>query len=434
MYRIKFLKKLEQYLSQTSLVLLKYKGGSLSELPLYSDIDLWAKEKDAAKAFISWCYRQSGIEIINTYSRNDVLHCYIFFKDQGFLQLDILWELSRKGLVYISQNTINKHTIQHAGIHQTDDYLLFTHVVLFNFLNGSAVPQHYIKYWQEMPIEEQQSLLYTFNNEYGTAFDQIGALKNYDEEACRKIKGVIRKLKENTFPKLLRNRTKYLWSKIREFAGTHKGIVITFSGVDGAGKSTVLSKVSSVLSFKYRRRVVCLRHRPAVFPILSSFTMGKEQAEIQATSALPRTGSNKNLLSSIFRFMYYYLDYLIGQVYIYWRYIAQGYVVLYDRYYFDFIVDGLRTNIRISPGFVKMLYSLVYKPALNVFLYADAETILARKQELSTTDIKQLTSAYLKLFNDLQLNGSQKYLAIENMHLPATLNEIEREYIQIQST
>ena len=433
MHRIKFLKKLELYLSQSIVVLLKCKGNSLSELPLYSDVDLFVKEKDSVESFLLWCYHQSEIDAISTYSKNDVLHCYIFFKDQGFLQIDLLWELSRKGLVYINQNTINKHTIQYAGIHQLDDCLLFIHIVLFNFLNKSAVPQHYIKFWQEMSINKQRSLLSNFNKKYGTSFDEIEELKNYNEEAHRKIKRVIRKLKENSFPGLFRNRMKYLWSKIKQFTGTHKGIVITFSGVDGAGKSTVLSKISSVLSCKYRRKVVCLRHRPAVFPILSSFTMGKEQAEVRATNTLPRTGNNKNLLSSIFRFLYYYTDYILGQVYIYWRYISRGYVVLYDRYYFDFIVDGLRSNIRMPSSFVKVLYALIYKPALNIFLYADADTIFSRKQELPQADIKQLNSAYLKLFNDLQLNGSQKYLAIKNIHLTATLNEIEREYIQIQS-
>ena len=50
--------------------------------------------------------------------------------------------------------------------------------------------------------------------------------------------------------------------------------MISVSGVDGAGKSTVLVYLRELLEGKYRRKLILLRHRPCVLPILSSFKHG----------------------------------------------------------------------------------------------------------------------------------------------------------------
>jgi thymidylate kinase len=172
-----------------------------------------------------------------------------------------------------------------------------------------------------------------------------------------------------------------------------------------------------------------LRHRPSVLPILSAWKYGKEAAEQKCVDSLPRKGNNKSQLSSALRFAYYYTDYLLGQLLIYVKYMLRGYVVLYDRYYFDFVVDGKRSNIRISPRFIRQLYRFVYKPQLNVFLYAAPEIILKRKQELSAEDIVQLTDQYKILFD--RLGSQQRYICIENMDKQATIDRIEQAYIQL---
>ena len=81
--------------------------------------------------------------------------------------------------------------------------------------------------------------------------------------------------------------------------------------------------------------------------------------------------------------MYYYVDYVLGQFYVYTKANLKGHILLYDRYYFDYIVDSKRANIVLPSGFVKGLYRLVFKPDLNFLLFADPDVILARKQELS---------------------------------------------------
>jgi thymidylate kinase len=107
------------------------------------------------------------------------------------------------------------------------------------------------------------------------------------------------------------------------------------------------------------------------------------------------------------------------------RYVQRGFVVLYDRYYFDFINDSKRSNIVIPESFASSLYGLLIKPEFNYFLYAPADVILARKQELDTESIETLTQKYLALFTNLQQNDrANTYKAISNIHLDSTLNII----------
>lgn len=94
---------------------------------------------------------------------------------------------------------------------------------------------------------------------------------------------------------------------------SNKVELITFSGVDGSGRTTILREFTEVLREKYHLNVIELRHRPSILPILSSIKYGREEAELKTMEVLPRTGSNTSKLSSYIRLFYYLSDYLFGQ-------------------------------------------------------------------------------------------------------------------------
>ena len=70
-----------------------------------------------------------------------------------------------------------------------------------------------------------------------------------------------------------------------------------FSGVDGAGKSTLIEYVDKELKSN-GFNVIKKRSRPEILPILSTFKHGKQNAENIATEALPRLGKNTSKLTS----------------------------------------------------------------------------------------------------------------------------------------
>jgi thymidylate kinase len=159
--------------------------------------------------------------------------------------------------------------------------------------------------------------------------------------------------------------------------------------------------------------------------MLTAIVKGKERAEQQAANRIPRQGTNESTFSSLVRFGYYYIDYLFGQFIVHAKYVCRGYVVLYDRYYFDFINDGRRSNIQLPAWFTRFWYSFLLKPSYNFFLYAEPETILKRKQELDDMTIRVLTENYLQLFNAFGNRFSKsRYIAVRNEELDNTMDFI----------
>lgn len=192
--------------------------------------------------------------------------------------------------------------------------------------------------------------------------------------------------------------------------------IITFSGVDGAGKSTLIEYVNKELK-SYGYRVIKKRSRPEILPILSTFKYGKKSAENRATVALPRLGGNTSRITSFLRFAYYFIDYVLGQTFIKIKYRSHKDIVIYDRYYFDYIVDPIRANIVLPKNFIKFFYSFIDKPDLNIFLFAPSYEIFKRKNELDEKTINILSESYKKLFTNLDKNREERYVIIENISI-----------------
>ncbi|WP_157975975.1 phosphotransferase [Lewinella sp. IMCC34191] len=355
-------------------------------LPQESDLDI-LMSRSSANGIIEWLAGAPGVERVRTIRKSFMASLAVVLNDGQLLHLDLIWNLKRKATVFmdaagmIARGCTNPYGFVTVNQEDTDDYLR-----LFYGLNGQAIPE-----------------------KYEVAAGPAPALPRRENRGLRKW----------------RNRFDYLRDTLFT-AWSNRGYLVTFSGVDGAGKSTVIGEVTGLIDKRIRRPVKVLRHRPSLLPILSAYVHGKEGAEQRSVERLPRTGNNRSVLSSIFRFGYYFADYLVGQWYIYFRYVLRGYAVVYDRYYYDFILDARRSNIEL-PAFVpRWGLPFLMKPRYNFFLYADADTILARKQELDRETIVDLTTRYRTLFAECQQSYPDRVFAsLENIHLDETLTTIE---------
>ncbi len=417
-----FLQSLFHSLKLESYILLKWLRADLSNLAEESDLDILVKPS-AVKKIVALISETESIQKVEEEKRLGVNHYYLYFKNGDFLQIDLLFKFIRKDLIYLSTKEVFENSIEINGIKTYNHSTLLEHVLLFNMLNNSGLPVKYLPYFKSLSQKEQAFILNKFNYKYGTTFTDLAATLQFSQVEQSAIYKYLNSLKENSLLKKANHQIDYLiniYRQIRE----NQGQIITFSGVDGAGKSTIIKDMLDLLGRKYRKKVIVLRHRPSLLPIISAWRYGKEKAEQKSVERLPRQGGNKSSISSYARFAYYYLDYLLGQFYVWAKYLVKGYTVLYDRYYFDFIIDGKRSNISITSRLPKWLYTFVAKPKLNFFLYADATTILARKQELDASVIKQLTERYQSLFKEFDQKHSGTYLPIENIDKATTLQTI----------
>lgn len=337
----------------------------------------------------------------------------IFCNDGSILCIDVIWKLKRKNLEMLEiKNFLTNTSINEFGIKMPEAIENSRYIGLFYLLNNAPIPEKYRPY---------RTLLYKSNKVLDILLSSYYAVDNGSK------KGVLTYVKVQHYNNGLNyqiNTLQYVIDTLRSYIH-NRGMVITFSGVDGAGKSTVIDKIKSRLEKQLRQPVIVLRHRPSVLPILSALTKGKAAAEKASVERLPRTGGNKSTLSSLLRFGYYYTDYVLGQFVVYFKYVLRGYIVLYDRYYFDFINDARRSNLQIPESISKAGFSLLLKPKYNFFLYAQPEVILNRKKELDRETILELTGKYRQLFNELdQSDTVNTYKSIENLELDETINTI----------
>jgi len=334
----------------------------------------------------------------------------IALSDGGLLSVDNIWKFRRRNLIMMPlAPVIHNASLNVSGIRTASPEETAKFVGLFYALNHADIPDKYEH------LRTSLSSTTSLNKNLQRYFQ-----KEVDSSV---IVSEVRSLQINSGIKSLFNYLAFGLDVIRRIL-SRPAPVITFSGVDGAGKSTIIENLRLRIEKQLRKPVVVLRHRPSLLPILSAFTKGKAAAERDAAHTLPRQGTNTSLLSSLVRFSYYYFDYLVGQWYVWFMYSLRGRVVLYDRYYFDFIHDSRRSNIDLPSALVRWFYTFIRKPDLNIFLFASPEIIRARKQELDTITIKELTEQYRSFFLRLGKQHHDQYITIENNDMVATLNTI----------
>lgn len=421
-HRQEFIQALFISSRQLRYAFLKYFYPTQYQIPESSDLDIIVDKKELAdwKRLIQ---NSPFTHRVNFREKSFALFVEVFFEDGSFLEIDLIYQCKWKFNIFLqAEEVLDGANLNLEGIKLASLPHSFAFLNLFYTLNNCPIPQKYQDFYEQLNPIMQGEIRYYLESKYGLPRldSNVFDLLPYRDKLIKAVSG---------FPENQGLRGFFLTMKSLKDRLSNPGITITFSGVDGAGKSTILEQTRQMLTEKYRKEVVLLRQRPSILPILSAYKYGKKAAEQKAADTLPRTGNNTSKISSFIRFMYYYLDYVLGQFYVFIRANLKGHILLYDRYYFDYIIDSKRANIVLPSGFVKALYRFVFKPDLNFLLYADPDVILARKQELSHEDIVQLTSKFRGLFSDFNNKyPHSKHIEINNLVLEDTLQVIETAY------
>lgn len=401
---------LSDFLFHSPYAILKCNLLSLDLLPENSDLDILL-EKKQTPALTKYLKKHPLCKHLRAENKSYMSQVCAITPDGGMLHLDLIHDFKRKDIRFLEA----KEALKEAQFNDRNFKVLpprwdARYISLFYALNHARVPARFQAY--ELVLNRSKE-----------GIDNL--LAAYIREAsCQKaIQKTLKSKDYNRGIQRLKSKVLYLIDTIGSFR-LNKGFIISFSGVDGAGKSTMIKEIQPKIEKVLRRRVLVLRHRPSLLPILSAWRYGKVKAEQRSVESLPRMGTNKSSLGSLLRFGYYYFDYLLGQIYIHVRYAFAGYVVIYDRYYFDFIIDGLRSNIQLPESISLFLYRFITKPKLNFFLYAEPETILERKKELDRPAIEKLTTAYMNLFSMLQKRGDAEYIPLLNTDKDQSLFQI----------
>jgi thymidylate kinase len=152
--------------------------------------------------------------------------------------------------------------------------------------------------------------------------------------------------------------------------------LICILGPDGSGKSEVASKL--MVLFQHQGMAAARFHwRPRY---LLSLSKG-------SGPQLPIRGRDRSALASALGGFFFAMDFCVGYYFGKVNPQVSGNVI-YERYFYDVLVDPARYRLTDMPRFFRFLCGLVPMPDLVVFLHSpNPEVIHSRKPELSVNEI-----------------------------------------------
>lgn len=166
------------------------------------------------------------------------------------------------------------------------------------------------------------------------------------------------------------------------------GLVISFIGTDGSGKSTIIESIKPSLKKKFNQGVFYEHLRPNKFPSIARL-FGRSEC-LQERVFNPHSSSQSGFLVSLIRWSYYMLDYTLGfYIKVFPKVKASSCIWIFDRYYYDYFIDPMRLRVKLPKVILKFGQFIICEPDIIICLGTKAEIIHKRKPELPLSEVKR---------------------------------------------
>ena len=182
-----------------------------------------------------------------------------------------------------------------------------------------------------------------------------------------------------------------------------RGRFVAFLGADGAGKSSVIEGAVRALDGKYSK-IRRYHLRPH---------FGADRSSHPAVED-PHAEPPRTLLGSLLKLTLWFADYLYGYYALVRPAVKRGELVIFDRYYYDLLVDPRRYRYGGPLRLVAWLARYVPRPE-TILLDAPSEILRRRKQEVSAAETARQRQSYLQLAADLKAEVIDASLPLEQV-------------------
>jgi len=413
-----------------------------------SDIDILIDQEGYEKFnnILSEINNRHGIQIFQKVNNGSTGTFYRLYKHLNnyntfFLQIDIRRSLDYYGAVYLTAEQIltTRRVFKTFFIPNPVHEALI--VWLSPFLYGGSIKDRYKNVVKNTANTNQENFL----NELSSITSKKLANKIFpfilkgDWKHLEKYRFSIRLMV--LFLSILRKPISFLINFVTllfisvKYRLSPPGIQVALLGPDGSGKTTIAEKVFEILKKPYYSDKKCIIHwRPGLLPQLNElyykiFQKNEKRQNFQFT----QNAKPSNFILSLLKLIYYTLDFILGYFLIVKPKLYRGMLVIFDRYYYNFIVDPLRSRINLPAFIIKLFMRFILKPDVVICLDNKPEIIFGRKQELTINEIDRQIKAYRELTTNLGngyiINGNRPIDEIVseviNIILNVTLGKIK---------
>jgi hypothetical protein len=166
------------------------------------------------------------------------------------------------------------------------------------------------------------------------------------------------------------------------------GWSVLIVGPDGTGKSTVARSQEEALA-PFFRKFLAVHWSPGMLPRPGAI-VGRGEPDHSAPHVRPPHGR----VLSAWLLAYYWLDFLIGGWLRTWPIRLRTGLVVTERGWWDIAVDPRRYRLDVPPRLVRGLGAFLPHPDVVLVLAAAPDVILARKGELSASELERQRRAW----------------------------------------
>lgn len=374
-------------------VLRNYEGLPLSTNG--SDLDMLIKRNQlsAFREALSETLQESEGHVVSFIDSKLVpKYCLIGTRpDPWGLMIDLhIEEISYRNQVVISSNVIWSNIMLHNNISVMNNKADKLNTLLKELLNNKICSKNqYDSFVKESLNHEFIDSVFTPPGRSGTseALTKCQPGNYSSKEVARLVRQLSKDLPEKWYAP---------FTKVRKLKRIMQkpGYSIAFLGTDGAGKSTIIDRVSAVLSVTFHNAVYYKHLRPGLLPPLSRFR-GKEAISTGPVID-PHASQPSGFSGSLLRWTYYLTDYTMGYyIKVLPKKATKACVFIFDRYYYDYYIDKRRSRINLPNWIIRIGQALMPEPDIIVCLGTDPRVIHSRKPELPLAEVERQLNALM---------------------------------------
>ncbi len=376
---------------------------SYESLPAYapSDVDMAVVSDDLEKAerLVFDVSKSLGFKVIQKLYY-DIPRCYfyvVFFRDEdgrpGFVQLDFLNDDYGIGRYILKTEVLIEGRRQYKNFFIPSVPVEACYLLIKKVVKGKFSPEHEVKLRElfEKGGSAVAGMMTCYFGEDCT--DDIKKLIHGTDPSEQT--NIIGRLRESLS---LRHRTLkphlrvlgMLWFAKRSLGRilSPTGLITIFISPDGGGKSTVVDLLLQRLRYGFRN-VKKMHWRPSLLPPPRKVLTPTKWKEPEAPNYDPHGLPPKGMFNSTARFFYYFCDYMLGYFpKAFWPKI-RTHLVIFERYYYDFLVDTKRFRLNVPPWLPSLFLAFVPKGDMLFVLSGPSRVLYERKQEIPPEEIER---------------------------------------------